>query len=171
MSTLLWINRTFEFSLPAEMFPMVVERLRGTPARLEEIVRSASPEILTQRHDNHWSIAETVGHLGDVEILWDLRMDDFLAGKKELFAADMSNRHTKEADHNSAPIEELLGRFRNARMALVARLDALEEHQIEITALHPRLKKPMRIIDSSFFAAEHDDHHLAALTGLIRGPA
>lgn len=33
-----WFDRKFTFDLPASMYPNVVERLRGTPARLEDIV-------------------------------------------------------------------------------------------------------------------------------------
>jgi hypothetical protein len=33
--------------------------------------------------------------------------------------------------------------------------------------LHPRLKKPMRLVDHLHFAAEHDDHHLAKIWDLI----
>jgi hypothetical protein len=36
------------------------------------------------------------------------------------------------------------------------------------TALHPRLKRPMRLVDLCFFVAEHDDHHLATVTRLAR---
>jgi predicted short-subunit dehydrogenase-like oxidoreductase (DUF2520 family) len=37
------------------------------------------------------------------------------------------------------------------------------------TSLHPRLKRPMRLIDLCFFVAEHDDHHLAIATRLALG--
>jgi hypothetical protein len=35
------------------------------------------------------------------------------------------------------------------------------------TMLHPRLKQPMRLVDHLYFAAEHDDHHLARIWELI----
>ena len=38
----------------------------------------------------------------------------------------------------------------------------------ERTALHPRLGLPMRAVDHAFFVAEHDDHHLARITELLR---
>ena len=37
-----------------------------------------------------------------------------------------------------------------------------------MTARHPRLKKEMRVLDLAFFIAEHDDHHLARISELIR---
>ena len=34
-----WIERKFNFGYPATKWPDLLERVRGTPARLEEIVR------------------------------------------------------------------------------------------------------------------------------------
>jgi hypothetical protein len=36
------------------------------------------------------------------------------------------------------------------------------------TALHPRLGTPMRLLDHVLFIAEHDDHHLARISWLLR---
>jgi uncharacterized damage-inducible protein DinB len=36
------------------------------------------------------------------------------------------------------------------------------------TAFHPRLRQLMTVADLLFFVAEHDDHHLASITQLIR---
>jgi len=37
------------------------------------------------------------------------------------------------------------------------------------SALHPRLGTPLRLIDHALFVAEHDDHHLARIGGLLGG--
>ena len=34
------------------------------------------------------------------------------------------------------------------------------------TALHPRLRQPMSVVDLCFFVAEHDDHHLRTIDEL-----
>ena len=34
--------------------------------------------------------------------------------------------------------------------------------------MHPRLERPMRLIDMMFFHAEHDDYHLARISELRR---
>jgi hypothetical protein len=36
------------------------------------------------------------------------------------------------------------------------------------SSFHPRLKKPMRIVDLFLFVAEHDDHHLARIAELVK---
>jgi uncharacterized damage-inducible protein DinB len=148
------------------MFPFVVERLRGTPARIEDKVRGLSPAVLTRRDGGSWSIQEQIGHLLDLDELHAGRLDDYLAGATVLRAADMKNRRTHEANHNARPIEELLRDFRYERELFVARLDGWDESLISLTALHPRLNQPMRVIDMAFFTAEHDDHHLTRMTEL-----
>jgi len=35
-------------------------------------------------------------------------------------------------------------------------------------SVHPRLQQPMRLVDSLYFVAEHDDHHIAKISGLLR---
>ena len=163
-----WFKRKFSFDLPIEMYPNVVERVRGTPARLEELTRGISQQSLTRRDGEKWSIQEQAGHLLDLEELGMKRLDDFEAGSETLFAADLANRKTHEANHNADSIENILARFRQERMALVARLDSYDEAFVQRTGLHPRLNKPMRVIDLIFFIAEHDDHHLARISELKR---
>jgi uncharacterized damage-inducible protein DinB len=163
-----WFEREFEFNLPVGVFPCVVERLRGTPARLEELVRSVPARVLTARRGDAWSIQEHVGHLLDLDELHEGRLEDYARRLDTLRPADLSNRKTYEAGHNSARIEDLLASFRAARESFVRRLEALDEGEVAASALHPRLRKQMRVIDMALFVAEHDDHHLATITELGR---
>lgn len=163
-----WIKRQFTFGLPLGMYPNVVERVRGTPARLEDLMRSLSPEILTRRDGDKWSIQEQAGHLLDLEPLGMGRLDDFEAAREVLRAADMTNQKTHEANHNANTIANILAAFRLERMAFVRRLDEYDEAFVQRTALHPRLNQRIRVIDLAFFIAEHDDHHLARVSDLKR---
>ena len=159
----IWFERKFSFDFPAELYPNLIVRLRGTPARLEELLRGLAPEQLVRKPGGKWSIQENVGHLLDLEPLWFARVGDFLAGKGTLAPAELTNRTTHEAHHNERRIEELLSVFRHARLALVERLETLSAADFARTALHPRLKTPMRLADHLYFIAEHDDHHLARI--------
>jgi hypothetical protein len=163
-----WFKRKFSFDLPGEMFPNVVERLRGTPARLEELTRGLSRAELTRRTGDSWSIQEQAGHLLDLEELGIKRLDDFEAGRDSLTAADLTNRKTHEANHNAETSENILAQFRQERMAFVARLDSYDDAFVKRVALHPRLNQKIRVIDLAFFIAEHDDHHLARISELKR---
>ena len=163
-----WIKRQFRFELPLGMYANVVERVRGTPARIEDLTRGLSRQVLTRRDGDKWSIQEQVGHLLDLEDLGLKRLEDFEAGRETLIAADMTNRKTHEANHNANSIENLLGSFLRERTAFVARLDSYDEALVSRRALHPRLQQKIRIIDLVFFIAEHDDHHLARISELKR---
>lgn len=164
-----WFDRRFAFNAPVGTFPGVLERLRGTPARVEERVEGMSSEALILRPEGGWSILEHIGHLGDLEELWDRRLSDLLAAAEVMSEADLTNRRTHEAHHNEASLVDLLGRFSSQRRAWVARLEDLSEEEIGRTSLHPRLREPMRTLDLALFVAEHDDHHLARIGGLLRG--
>jgi hypothetical protein len=163
-----WFERRFTFDLPVSAAPGLIERLRGTPIRLEHRVCGLTIPQLTTRHGDHWSIQENAGHFGDLEPLWMTRAEDLAVGRDSLHDADLENRTTHEANHNAASLAVLLGRFREARLDLVTQLESADEADWERSAMHPRLKTRMRLLDHAFFVAEHDDHHLATITGLLR---
>ena len=162
-----WFDRRFDLGLPIEAFPDIVERIRGTPARLEERVGTQPRDLLIRQVDDNWSIQENVGHLVDLEPLWEGRLNDILGGKKDLRPADLQNRKTHEANHNERALAELLAAFRTVRTAVVGRLERLFDKQLQVTAQHPRLDQPMTIVDLFFFVAEHDDHHLARISEVL----
>jgi uncharacterized damage-inducible protein DinB len=164
-----WFERRFELGLPAEAFPDVVERVRGTPVRLEARVRDLRPDQLTARDGERWSIQEHVGHLLDLEELWAGRLDELMAGEEQLRPADLENRKTCQANHNGGQIDGLLSDFRAVRLGIVTRLESLSRDDLRLQSLHPRLQQPMTAVDLFFFVAEHDDHHLACITGIRRG--
>lgn len=163
-----WFSRRFTFDLPIGAVPGVLERLRGTPARVEARLAGVPAARLTRRWDGHWSIQENVGHLWDLEPLWMARISDFVAGHLTLHAADLQNRKTDEANHNARPLAELLAGFRAARTELVVQLEQADDADWLRTARHPRLQVDMRLLDHAFFVAEHDDHHLATITEHLR---
>jgi len=162
-----WFERRFSFDLPISMFPATIERLRGTPARIEDRIRSLSRATLVRCDNEKWSVQENIGHLFDLETLWHERLDDFMRGQQTLRPADLENRKTHDANHNATPIQELLTSFRTSRIQFVKRLEELDEAAVLQSALHPRLNQSMRLLDMVFFIAEHDDHHLARISELI----
>ncbi|MFA8343811.1 MAG: DinB family protein [Rhodothermaceae bacterium] len=163
-----WFDRKFSFDIEVKTFPLIVERLRGTPARIDDRLRRLNPEFLTKRISDEWTIQENIGHLFDVENIWKVRLEDILEGKEFLTEVDLTNKITDDADHNEKDVSELLIPFQIRRNRLVEKLELVSDGQIEMSALHPRLKTPIRIIDLAFFVAEHDDHHLALVTRLLK---
>lgn len=162
-----WFERKFDFSTQENIFPSIIARLRETPTRLEEKTNGLSEEILVRKIDNKWSIKENIGHLMDLEPLWVERLEDILNGEKFLRATDLQNSKTDLANHNSKSLKELLRTFSEMRLKTVKQITELRESQIFLSALHPRLKTPMRTMDHFLFVAEHDDHHLETIQQII----
>jgi len=163
-----WFERKFEFTFPVEQHPNLCIRLRGTPARLEEMLRDVPRAMAVRKPADKWSAQEHAGHLLDLESLWLARVGDFLAAGSELTRADLKNRKTYEANHNAKPLENILGEFRAARLRLLSRLEGIKSEFLGRFLLHPRLNQPMKLVDHLYFVAEHDDHHLARIWELIR---
>ena len=149
------------------ILPLIIERLAGTPARIEELTGNLDAAILTKKVNDKWSIKEEVGHLSDIEVLWLTRLNDLIAGLPELTVADLTNQKTHNANHNAAELSVLFQQFRVQRKEFVNKLLALTDEQLLNSSLHPRLKVPMRIIDLAYFVAEHDDHHLSNIRVLM----
>lgn len=164
-----WLEYKWSFDFPVGMYRAICERLRGTPARLEERLVRVPAARLSASAGGKWSVLEHAGHLVLLEPLWQARFEEFLQGAEQLRPADITNRATTEAGFNRQPAEKILRDFRKARAETMRRLDKLTLEDAARTSIHPRLNVPMRLVDHCFFAAEHDDHHLALIHSLLAG--
>ena len=162
-----WVERKFEFNFPVGLFPIILERLRGTIPQVIKLIENVSDEMLSRNDGESWSIKQQIGHLADLEELWYGRIEDFLAKKETLRTWDVTNAKTHNADHNSKKIRQLIEEFSSARLRLIQKVENFDEATVLLTAIHPRLQISMRLIDSLFFVAEHDDHHLAKIRELL----
>ena len=163
-----WVERKFNFDFPIGLFPAILERLRGTTARLREMTFSLSEVEAERKSGDKWSIKEQIGHLSDLESLHEGRIDDFIARKATLRAWDITNAATNNANHNDSSITELIDKFARKRNVFISRLGQLNDETHRVKALHPRLLGEMRPVDLAYFTAEHDDHHLASIRELMR---
>src|SRR5579862_477848 len=130
MKSTKWFDRKFDFSPEQNIFPSIIERLKGTPARLEEKLGSIPADVLELKPENTWSIKENIGHLTDLEPLWQGRLQDILDKQKELRPADLTNQKTDLANHNANSLEELLSEFREIRTQTVSVIEELDEKTI-----------------------------------------
>lgn len=163
-----WFERKFNFDFPVEVYPTLCIRMRGTPARAEELTRGLTPEQLTRKPEGKWSVQEQIGHLLDLEPLFLTRLEDYRRGAEVLAPADLANRKTHEARHNDRSLAAILRELRAAREKMMQAVDALAPADFARVSRHPRLNQPMRLVDLLYFVAEHDDHHLAVIWELRR---
>jgi uncharacterized damage-inducible protein DinB len=163
-----WFDRAFTFDQPLGVLPCILERLRGASVRALEISTSYPTDLLRHRSSGHWSMQEHLGHLFVLDELHNSRIDDYIGGASMLRPADLKNRKTTEANFNAQDIASIVSDFREARERFVTRLESVDESVLSRSAIHPRIKIPMRLLDMAIFVAEHDDHHFAMMRGLAR---
>jgi len=168
MARIKWIERSFSFNFPVELYPEIIERLRGAPARLDEYFNSAPAEILAKRDDGRWSIQENAGHLFDLDALTLDRIEQYVQGLPVLLPADITNKATSAANYNDVSAATIRRSFRDRRAEIISRLESLEPQMFARSAVHPRLNVPMRLVDFVFFQAEHDDYHFTRMNELLK---
>lgn len=164
-----WFDRQFDFSFGMECYRPLLERLQAAPSLMENAVAMRTESALEFQPDGKWSAKEHLAHLFILEPLWRKRFDEIRRNQPSMSAADLNNTATTEGDFNKVSLQELTRTFNKERILTVNLLLGLNGNEFAHSSLHPRLQKPMRIIDLMYFVAEHDDHHLGVIqkiTGL-----
>jgi hypothetical protein len=166
MKTLNWFDRTFTFGLPAAMLPFYLERLEGSICRIEAKVKGVSDKVLSEKYDGKWSVKENIGHLAEVDLVSNKRIDEMRSGVDTLSPAVFEPK-----DYNPWPIEKVVAFFREARQSNLDKYKNISEPDLLKGSTHPRLKVKLTPIDLAFFDAEHDDHHIVKISNIIAGHA
>ena len=161
-----WAQRKFCFVHPPWMLADFVERLRGTLPRLGALIAGLDDARAQLQLEGKWSIAQNIGHLSDVEELWQERLEDLRTGRKTYTPAVASRFQELAKRHQERSVAATLRELEARRKLLV---DALAQASPELqasSAFHERLQVPMRLVDCAQFYAEHDDHHLIRIRRL-----
>ena len=122
MEQLKWAERKFDLGSRKEYLPFLIERIKGTAPRIEELMKDISDTDLSKQINKNWSAKERIGHLIDLEELHEARIDQFALGLTELRAADMSNKKTYESDHNQRNAADLINDLRKVRAKFIRNL-------------------------------------------------
>ena len=161
-----WAQRKFLFGHPPWMLADFIERLRGVLPRLDALLVGFDDDRAHRQLEGKWSIAQNIGHLSDVEELWQERLEDLREGKKTYSPAVSARFQEVAKRHQDRPVLETMKELRSRRSRLI---DALAQASPELqvaAAYHERLQVPMGLVDCAQFYAEHDDHHLIRIRRL-----
>jgi hypothetical protein len=161
-----WAQRKFSFVHPPWMLADFIERLRGVLPRLDELLLGLDDRRAHAQLEGKWSIAQNIGHLSDVEELWQERRDDQRNGRRVYSPAVGSRFQELAKRHQDRPVVETLQEFKSRRTRLVEALAHASPALQQSSAFHERLQTPMRLVDCAQFYAEHDDHHVLQIRKL-----
>jgi hypothetical protein len=158
-----WFERNLRFGHSAVMLPYFLERLCGTAVRIEDKVHGVPDEILSNKLDGKWSVKQNIGHLAEVDLIANKRIDEMISG-----LPTMSPAVFEPKDYNPWPIQNVLDLFIKSRNENIKKYESLATEELKKSSLHPRLKVQMTPIDLAWFDAEHDDHHLVRISDILR---
>jgi uncharacterized damage-inducible protein DinB len=158
-----WFERTFTFGKSVRMLPYYLERLEGTLTRISAKVHGYDDTILSKRKDGKWSVKEHIGHLAEVDEISNQRLTEMISGKAFLSPAVFEPK-----DYSTWNIEEVLAYFSKSRLSNLESFRQLTNEQLTSFSMHPRLHQAMTPIDLAWFDAEHDDHHLVAISRILK---
>src|SRR3989304_4800026 len=97
MELIKWVDRKFDFSFPAGVFPAILERLSGTPVRLEKILEGIEKNAFVNK-------AAGVDEIIITRTAIHSRLN------KEMRFVDMLYFTAEHDDHHLAVIRNLLNR-------------------------------------------------------------
>ena len=120
-----WTDRSFQFTFPVEVYPEMIERMRGTPARLEDRLKSLATNILTRRDGEALVDSGKRRTSADLESLVQQSIDEYLAGAKSSSCGRHVESQNPRSRSNELAMSIILSDFREQRMHLVDRLDNL----------------------------------------------
>lgn len=163
MKPIPWSERQLPVGKGPEEWPVLLERMQGTPHRLAVLFRHQPIERLVLRMQEGWSPLEHVAHLLHLDQRFQERVDDFVQRRPRLCAIELHDQERVLRSQRERMPGDLIEEFRLSRLHLVRRLRALDDAVLRHRAAHPCRGIAMGPVDMALWIAEHDDHHLATV--------
>jgi hypothetical protein len=162
-----WSERHFAFGVPMQEQPFLMERLRGAPVRLQEMLRGRSIESARLQLTDRWCVLEHIAHLNLIQDKVGQRLEDFGRMSVRLSTVDLSEQDLLLHAQRGRGLGDVIEEFRIKRNYFVRCAEVLSPKAKEHYALHPCLQARLRLVDQLYVLAEHDDHHFAHIRELL----
>jgi hypothetical protein len=141
-----------------------LESLRSFAARLAAATAGiAEADLRRLERDGGWSVLDVVSHLGDLELVYAVRMRDLLAGSGERTLQPLAQDEWVQHVHRrEEPLAELLEEFRFHRRMNLALIERLSPAELDRTGVHPQYGA-LSIRDVAGRLLRHDAKHLGQI--------
>ncbi len=162
-----WFDRNFDLDIDNYRYEDSLTRLAYFPVILKQLLENCRKSIATVKVVGKWSIHKNIGHLILLEKLWSSRFQDIKGGNQNMSSADLNNFATDQASFNKYPLNNLTKSLVHERGQTIALLQNMNEEDFLKTSIHPRLNRPMSILELMHFVSEHDTNHMRSMLFII----
>ena len=145
----------------------MLERVKGTTARLRNLTSHVPRERLLLRPYGQWSVVDHIGHLIYLQDRSEEHVDDFVSRRNELCQIDLSDQASILDLHRRQELGDLIEEFRLKRDYFVRRIQDMDPGALRHQALNRCRGVRMTVVDTILYLAEHDDHHLASMRSIL----
>jgi len=139
-----------------------LEKLRTFQSRLLLAIHGiAEADLRRPEREGGWSIAGVIAHLGDLELIYAVRIRTMLAGTEATLPALAQDRWIERV-HRGEPLAELLEQFWFHRRMNVTLGERLTEEERSRGGVHPDYG-PFTVRDAFGRMERHEEKHLAQI--------
>lgn len=140
-----------------------LEHLRAFQSRLLMAIHGIPESDLELRErDGKWSIKSVISHLGDLELVYAVRIRAMLAGAGETPLQKLPQDEWVARVHRGEPLAELLEELWFHRRMNIRLLERLSEDELERRGMHPDYGS-ISVRDAAGRIERHDEKHLAQI--------
>ena len=113
-----------------------------------------------------WCILEIMAHLADAEVINAYRLRQMLADKDPVIAPIDQDAWAKHLGYMESSVPELVALYGLNRHATLQLLRRMKPQDLEKSAYHPELKRPLTVAELVERIAAHGQNHLAQIERL-----
>jgi len=147
---------------------LAIERLRGFPTELEQLVGDVSnADIRIRPYADSWSIVEIIGHLGDAERVMRHRIQQICIHHAPTIVPFDQDASVLAQRYQEANVHHLLGALHDERQATLACVARLSPADYARTGWHPEVGL-LRIDMMLEYLAKHDYQHYRHIHVILR---
>ena len=138
-----------------------------SPKEIAAAVSGLSSDVLRYKPaPDKWSILEILGHLADIEIVYAYRLRQMLADEKPVIAPMDQDAWAKNLRYMEMAAPELVAAYGLNRHHTLQLLRRLKTAELERSAFHPELQKPVTVARLVEQMSGHGANHLAQIEKL-----
>jgi len=137
----------------------LIRQLEGQAEKLEKAVKKYDDKALRKKPAGKWSANEIIGHLGDCEYVYGVRIRMALAQSGTTLQAFDQNLWVENLKHQEKEVKNLVEIFRGLRMANLTVLKEIEAEDWQKYGMHQERGK-MTVRALAALLAEHFEKHV-----------